>query len=292
MWVKLRRRQEREVAVVISGGFDDVMGLLETAYRTGVLTLPAHVAGDERAEIVSAGLLAKVRGREPTREETRRVFPIVRGHTAIAALRGPRRLVRAAVQELRQRKARGVKIDVVTAAKLDQAERVLRAVGWRNKADFVAAIRPLLALTWGVPSDAGMVAVPTPPGGADAGGADAGPTEGVIYFNAVCALELAQTREVERLVRQRFPATSITRIVLRGQTLVHVCTIMFRPELTEATHAALEALCKELRDAGFPPYRLGVANAGPWASRQGAATDLLTRIADTAGARTFTPAAR
>ncbi len=36
-----------------------------------------------------------------------------------------------------------------TDKKLDRAIAFTRAIGWKNKLDFLSAIQPLLALTWG-----------------------------------------------------------------------------------------------------------------------------------------------
>ncbi len=91
------------------------------------------------------------------------MFPLSAGHTAIAALRGEASTVRATLKALRKIGRGGTEIKAVSAAKLDQAGRWAKRLGLRDKGDFLASIRPLLGLTWGVPSDAGMTAVQIDP---------------------------------------------------------------------------------------------------------------------------------
>lgn len=254
VWIKLRRRQAAEVAVIINGDYAAVFGALEQAYRQQVLVLPTHMAGNERAEVVSAGLLHRLWGRAPTPAEVRAVFPLVRGHTAITALRGTRRMVRAGVKELRRLGGAGVTVRALGATDLGRAERVLRFFGQRNRADFVAAIRPLLAMTWGEPSDAGMSALRSE--------TDSDPDlaeEGCMYFNAVSALDRAQSAEVERIVREELGMASVTRCVLGPAVLVHIMTYFFPPKDATAAADAVARLGARLRAEGFPPYRLGLA---------------------------------
>ncbi len=67
-WVRLRRKQAVELAVIVAGEMAAVFATVEAAYHQNLLTLPTHMAGDERAALVSKGLLWQHWQREPTTE--------------------------------------------------------------------------------------------------------------------------------------------------------------------------------------------------------------------------------
>lgn len=258
-YLKLRRVQELELAVLVSGPHDAVFTTVTRAYQQELLTLPAHMGGNSRADIICQGLLTLHLGRDATMEETRKIFPMSEGHSAILALRGRRKVVKATLRELRAIASPGVKIQAVSDQLLQRASQVTRLFGLRNRATFVESALPLLALTWGVPSEAGMTAISElVPAEVDAH------PEGVAYFNAGSPMDLDQSGEAESLITAEFPDLAITKIFLPRRGVFHICTVTYRPEDTVSTHARLEGLCSRLRQAGFPPYRLGSPNGSPW----------------------------
>lgn len=251
-WMRLRRKQDRELAVVLSGDLERVFTTLQSAYRRNLLSLPVHMAGSERAKIVGKGLLWRHWGREPTEEEVAKVFPPSQGMTAIAAIRGEKAVVATQLKTLRQVSAAGVAIRGLDAGGIDRAFKWAHRLGLKSKRDFLGAIRPLLALTWGVPSDAGMAAVRIAPQG-DPDKAEVG----MVYFNAVSAFELKQSQEVESVVQASLSGVSLTRVFQDASQIVHIFSVEFKDEDTAVTHRKILAASEELRKRGFPPYRLG-----------------------------------
>ncbi len=251
-WLKLRRRQELEAAVVISGEFEPVFETVRRAMERNVLTLPVHMGGGSRLDGLGLGFLRQLWDREPSVDDVRRIFPLSRGHTALGALHGPKRLVRAAVAELRSLAAPGTVIRVVTDARFRWAERWCSRFGLRDKATFFAALRPLFALTWGEANDAGLAALGMPL-------REVNPDRlgtGCIYLNAVTAPRVEASRAVERLLAEHAPDHAVTRC-FEGRMLVHVMSIFFPPEAAADAQDRARSLARAFRAQGWPPYRLG-----------------------------------
>jgi len=256
-WLRLRRKQPLELAVVISGEWEALFATVQAGYRRNLLSLPTHMAGNQRASLVGRGLLWRHQGREPSADEVARVIPQTAGHTAIAALRGEAIVVKATLKALRKLRVDGTVIKAISSRKIEQGIRWAGRLGLRNKADFLKSIRPLLGLTWGEPSEAGMAALQIAP--------DEDPDQakqGVVYFNAVSAVDRQQSQQVETLVRASFPQCSLTRVFQSTTELVHVFSVEFSNESTEVTHQRLLEIGHELRALGFPPYRLGSVRPG------------------------------
>lgn len=271
-WIKLRRRQEMEAAVVISGELEPVFETVREAMERNVLTLPVHMGGGSRLDGLGLGFLRQLWDREPTLDDVRRIFPLSRGHTALGALHGPRRLVRAAVTELRSLARPGTVIRLVTDTRFRLAERWCRRLGLKDKATFFAALRPLFALTWGEANDAGLAALALPLG-------ESNPDRlatGCIYLNAVTPPKLEASQEVERLLAEHAGDHAVTRC-FEGRMLVHVMSIFFPAEEAQDARERARALARAFRERGWPPYRLGQATMenvpNPLAVRLRAALD-------------------
>ena len=251
-WLRLRRKQDRELAVVLSGDLERVFATLQSGYRRNLLSLPVHMAGSERAKIVGKGLLWRHWDREPSADEVAKLFPPSKGVTAIAALRGDRVIVAAQLKALRKVREAGVEIRALGATDFDRALKWAQWLGLSGKRDFLGAIRPLLALTWGEPSDAGMAAVSMDP----KGNPDKGKI-GMVYFNAVSAFDLQQSQEVETIVQASLSGVSLTRVFQDASQIVHIFSVEFKDEDTAVTHGKILEAGAELRKNGYPPYRLG-----------------------------------
>lgn len=258
-WLRLRRRQTVEMAVVISGELKPVFEVVRAAYRQNLFALPVHLGGGSRAERMQSGLLRARWGREPSAAEVKEIFSNeIAAQTAIGALHGQPGVVRAALDELHQLNRGGVRIRAVTARQLDVAERWSRRLGMRRRAEFIGALRPLLALTWGEPSNVGLA-------GLDFSDSTRNPDHtatGCIYLNAVTVPDLAASRNVEKLTETAWADSGLTRVFLSSSVLVHVISLYFPPGRSEEAHAAARSLGETLRSAGFPPYRLGVPTMG------------------------------
>lgn len=251
-WLKLRRRQEVEAAVVISGELGAVFETVATAMSRNVLTLPVHMGGGSRLEGIGKGFLRQLWDREPSMDDIRRIFPLSRGHTALGALHGPSRLVRAATAELRSLAQPGVKVRIVTEAKFRWAERWCTRLGLRDRATFFAALRPLFALTWGEVNDAGLAALGMPLREANPDNLNSG----CIYLNAVTVPRLEVSQAVERLLADHAPDHAVTRC-FEGRALVHVMSIFFHPDTAQHAHGRALELARAFRARGWAPYRLG-----------------------------------
>jgi 4-cresol dehydrogenase (hydroxylating) len=254
-WLKLRRRQDVEAAVVITGELEPVFETVATAYRRGVLTLPVHMAGNQRADAIAGGLLRLLWGREASIDEIRRVFPTSSQQTALGALHGTQRLTKAALRELKAIAPSSVRIRAITRDRIESAASLLRRFGLKHKATFLAAIQPLLALTWGEPTDAGLASL----GVANPDDAD----EGCIYFSAVCPQSLAASSLVETRLRESGLSHGLTRYFVAPDLLVHVMSVHFRGDANRDVVERLRALSASFRAAGWPPYRMGVPTMVP-----------------------------
>ena len=258
-WLRLRRRQAMEMAVILSGELEPVFATVRAAFAQNLLTLPVHMGGGARAERMQAGLLRSRWGREPTAAEVQGVFSAaLAAQSAIAALHGQSGVVRAALREIRRLGAGRVKIHALTAKRIDFAERWARRLGLKQRAEFIGAVRPLLALTWGEPSNAGLASLDF----SDTRNDPDHTVTGCIYLNAVTVPDLAASRKVETLTESAWADTALTRVFLSSAVLVHVISLHFPNDRSEAAHAAARTLGEALRQAGFPPYRLGMPTMG------------------------------
>ena len=253
-WLRLRRRQEVEAAVALHGDLEGVFETVREAFWNGVFTLPVHQGGGIRAEQTQRGLLRLHLGRVPTEAEYRSAFG---GHSApqaaVAALHGTREQVRAARKALRRLKRPGVRVLCGTARDFALGARVSAALGLRGKSLMLAAVRPLIALTWGEPSDEAAAALP----GFDRPDQDLDALpQGCIYFNAISPLDVSASRWIEAQVAERWSDYALTRNYISGSELVHIISLHFAPENHSAAAAAAEDIRSACIERGYPPYRL------------------------------------
>lgn len=249
-WLKLRRRQEVEAAVVISGELEPVFETVRVAMERNVLTLPVHMGGGSRLHSLGLGYLRQLWNREPTMADVRRIFPLSHAHSALGALQGARRVVFSSLKELRAIAPPGVKIRLATDARFRFAERWSRRLGLRDKATFFLALRPLFALTWGEPNDAGLASI-------GASNPDES-SEGCIYFSAVSAPVLADSRKIEEQLEATGVSCAVTRYFVVPDILVHVMSVHFADADRDDVAEKVRALCSRFRAQGWPPYRMGV----------------------------------
>jgi 4-cresol dehydrogenase (hydroxylating) len=256
--VRLRRRQEAEEAVVLQGTLEGVMAALQAAYDQRLVTAPTHVAEPGRAQRLGAGLLRNLWQREPTAAEVARCFPERGAYNALVPLFGRKRVVAAAWRELKHLAPRGVRLQRADEAKLASAALWLGRAGARRQATRLRALRPLLALAWGEPSDVGLASLDGFQGGDPDGAA-----RGAIYGNAVSAVGAAQARRTAEIVRRHWPDCAFTWILLDSRCMLTIYTLHFDGAAAEAAHAAHALLAAELGAGGFPPYRLGINQPAP-----------------------------
>ena len=257
--LRLRVRQEKEQAVIMNGPLPEMLAALVECYRTGLLTLPTHIAEPGRTGRLAANRLRQVRGRAVTASEVAKVFPESGHHVGLAALHGRASVVNACWRELRGTLTGGLTAWRIGATGARRLEKLARTLGLRNHADRLAAFLPLLGLTWGVPTDAGLQALDLPDGVTDPDQA----LTGAIYGNAVCAPTYAATSEIAGIVSAAWADSACTYIVMNAHCLVTVYTLHFTNAQTDGVKAAEQAIARQLRAAGHPPYRLGINLAGP-----------------------------
>ena len=257
--LRLRVRQERECAIVMRGGFGPLLDVVREAFRARLLEMPVHLSEPGRTERLGAGLLAKLHGREPTAEHVQAVFPENGGHSALAALHGTARVVDASWSELRQlMRAHGVTAQRIAAHQIVGTGKWLRRLGLRRQAERLAAVQPLLALSWGVPSDIGLAAL-DPDGRADPNLA----RDGAIYLNATSATTHESAIRVQSIFNHHWRNVALTRIISDGHSLLTIATLHFGELQAAEAQEAARATVNALRAAGFPPYRLGINDPMP-----------------------------
>jgi 4-cresol dehydrogenase (hydroxylating) len=251
--LRLRVRQEAEDVVVLQGPLDPLIATLKRAYDGDLLANPTHVAEPGRGQRLGTGLLRSLWKREPTAEEVSRCFPEQSSHNALVAVHGRRGVVDAKWREIRRMAETGVRLQRANAATLDSAAKWLGRIGARHRAARLRALRPLLALSWGEPSDAGLAALD----GYSGGDPDLA-SRGAIYGNAVSALGPEDARKSAGIVRRHWGDSAVTWVVLNNRCMIAIYTLHFDGGREAEARAANESIVAELRGSGLPTYRLDI----------------------------------
>jgi 4-cresol dehydrogenase (hydroxylating) len=254
--IRLRVRQEAEDAIILQGTFDPVMDTLRRAYEENLITAPTHIAEPGRTQRLGFGLLRELWKRDPTPEEVSQCFPDQETFSALVPLHGRRRVVNAAWRELRGMASSGVNLRRVNASSINLAAKLLTMVGARHKAARLLALRPLLALSWGVPSDAGIAALD----GYRGENPDVA-TRGAIYGNAISSLNPESARNVAAIVRRHWKNSALTWVVLDARCVIAIYTLHFDEPASEEARAANQSIVADLRSSGLPTYRLDINTA-------------------------------
>ncbi|HEY5078433.1 MAG TPA: FAD-dependent oxidoreductase [Opitutaceae bacterium] len=251
--LRLRVRQEAEDAVIAQGPLEGVIATLKRAYDDGLVRAPTHVAEPGRTQRLGSGLLRELWKRDPTAQEVARCFPERTTFNALVPLHGRRRAVDVAWREIRRTAAPGVRLQRVNERSLARAARLLAMAGARYKAARLLALRPILALSWGVPSDAGLSVLDGYRSGApDSAG------RGAIYGNAVSCVSASEGQRVAAIVRKLWGESAFTWILADGRSMLTIYTLHFDDAAASEAHAANCAIVAELRAAGLPSYRLDI----------------------------------
>ena len=254
--LKLRIRQEAEDAIVIQGPLDSVITTLKRAYERQLITNPTHVAEPGRAHRLGYGLLRTLWRRSPSDAEVDACFPEQNSYSGIVAIYGRRRVVNAAWREIKGANAGGVSLQRGNTRKLALAATWLGRLGASNKATRMRALRPILGLTLGEPSDAGLASLD----GYEGGNPDHA-AFGAIYGNAVSSVSPENARKACSIVRGRWRDSAFTWIIVDFRCMITVYTLHFPDQDAAAVHEANRLIVSELRASGFPQYRLDVDTA-------------------------------
>jgi FAD/FMN-containing dehydrogenase len=251
--LRLRIHQEAEDAVIVQGPFDSVVATLKSAYQQRLIDAPTHISEPGRTKRIGFGLLRTLWGRDPSPQEVKDCFPEQGTFNALVPMSGRRRVVNAAWQELKGLAGPGVRLQRANANKIKVAARWLGRLGARNKAARILALRPILALTWGEPSDAGLASLDGYKGGdPDLAG------RGAIYGNAVSSFDPAEARKAEGIVRARWKDCAFTWITLDSTCMLTIYTLHFDDQQAVDVHRSNASIIEELRSAGLPQYRLDI----------------------------------
>jgi 4-cresol dehydrogenase (hydroxylating) len=251
--LRLRVRQEAEDVVVIRGPLDPLIATLKRAYDSDLLVNPTHVAEPGRSQRLGAGLLRTLWKREPTAEEVSRCFPEQNSYNALVPIHGRRSVVDAKWRELRRDAVPGITFQRANASKLDSAAKWMGRFGARYQAARLRALRPLLAISWGEPSDAGIAALD-----GHAGGDPNAAARGAIYGNAVSAVGSGDARKAADIIRKHWTDSAITWVILDGRCMIAIYTLHFDGPGAPGARAANESIVAELRASGLPTYRLDI----------------------------------
>jgi 4-cresol dehydrogenase (hydroxylating) len=255
--LRLRIRQEAEEAVVLQGAFRPLLASLKRAYDQNLLVNPTHVAEPGRTQRLGFGLLRLLWGRDPTAGEVARCFPERNTYNALVPLYGRRAVVDAAWGELRRGAENGVKLTRASAGRLDAAAKWLGRLGARHRAARLMALRPIIALSWGEPSDAGLTSLD-----GFAGGDPDLASRGAIYGNAVSAVDSGDAERIAATVRGRWKDCAFTWIILDSRCMLTIYTLHFDDGEAGDAQAAGATIVDELRASGFPQYRLDINTRG------------------------------
>lgn len=251
--LKLRVRQQAEYAVVLQGSMERVIGALKAAYDENLISHPTHVSEPGRTQRLGFGLLRNLWKREPTAAEVERCFPERNAYNGLVPLYGRRKVVNAAWSEMSRLAGPGLQMRRANARTLAGAAKWLGLVGARLQAARLLALRPLLALAWGEPSDVGLTSLD----GYAAGDPDLA-KRGAIYGNAVSSVSADEASRTSAIVRKHWKDCAFTWILLDGRCMVTIYTLHFDDAQAAEVHTANGEIVDELREAGLPPYRLGI----------------------------------
>jgi len=256
--IRLRVRQEAEDAVVLQGPLGPLISTLKRAYDEGLVSGPTHVSEPGRTQRLGFGLLRSLWQRDPTPEEVSRCFPEHSSYNALLGMRGRRRVADAAWAELRRLTPPGIRPRRASSEKLASAAKWLRLVGAKSQSTRLLAIRPLLALVWGEPSDVGLASLD--------GFREGNPDllgRGAIYGNAVSSVGAELAGATSAIVRRHWADCAFTWILLDGRCMVTIYTLHFDGASAADVKRANAQIVAELRAAGFPTYRLDIDSAPP-----------------------------
>jgi 4-cresol dehydrogenase (hydroxylating) flavoprotein subunit len=255
--LRLRIRQEAEDAVVMQGAFGPLIATLKRGYDENLLTNPTHVAEPGRTQRLGFGLLRAHWGRNPTADEVARCFPERHSYNALVPIYGRRRVVDSTWREIRTVAAQGVSLQRVNARMLDLAAKWLGRLGASHKAARLLALRPIISLIWGEPSDAGLASLD----GFSGGDPDLA-ARGAIYGNAVSSVDSGDAERIASIVRGRWKDSAFTWIILDSRCMLTIYTLHFDDVESAAAQGAGASIVEELRAAGFPQYRLDINTRG------------------------------
>lgn len=251
--LRLRVRQESEIAVVLQGQLDEVLTALKRAYDQNLICHPTHVSEPGRTKRLGVGLLRSLWKREPSEDEVARCFPERNTFNALVPVYGRKKVVGAVWSELRRLSGTGVILRKADEARLASGSRLLGLVGARYQSARLLALKPLLALAWGEPSDVGLASLD----GFRGGDPDLA-KRGAIYGNAVSSVGVEEARRTSDVVRAHWKDSAFTWIILDGRCMITIYTLHFDDAQTSEAHVACQDIVAELRGKGHPPYRLGL----------------------------------
>ncbi len=259
--LRLRIRQEAEDVVILQGPLNSLLATLRRAYGDHLITNPTHIAEPGRTQRLGFGLLRALWDRDPSPDEVKRCFPEQHTFSGLVPLHGRRSVVNAAWRELRRAAAPGVGLRRANARNLDRAAKWLAMAGARYKAARLLALRPILALTWGEPSDAGIAVLD----GYQGGDPDLA-SRGAIYGNAVSSLNPEIAQGAAAVVRKHWSRCALTWAVLNNRCMIMIYTLHFDDASAPGARAANASIVAELRAFGLPTYRLDInTSAAPGA---------------------------
>jgi len=161
--------------------------------------------------------------------------------------------VHATWKELKDSAMPGVRFRRADSARIASAAKWLSLAGARNQSTRLLAIRPLLALTWGEPSEVGLASLD----GYSGGDPDRA-TRGAIYGNAVSSVSADEAKRASGIVRRQWKDAAFTWILLDGRCMITVYTLHFDDAQAKDVHAANAAIVDDLVGAGLPLYRGGI----------------------------------
>ena len=274
--LRLRFKQEAEDAVVLQGEYAAVVETLRRAYADHVITRPTHISEPGRAQRLGFGLLRALWNRDPTPGEIDRIFPEKGTYNGLVPLYGRRSVVDASWRELKRQAVPGVVLQRGSARVVTTAATWLARVGARYQAARLRALRPLMGLIWGEPSDVGLTSLDHYNGGnPDLAG------RGAIYGNAVSSVSPQEGLRAAGIIRGLWKDCAFTWILLDCRCMLTIYTLHFDDTAAPAVHEANARIVRDLRSAGFTQYRLDVETPAPRGAE--AVTALLKKAFDPAG---------
>lgn len=248
--------------------------------RRGVIQTVIHIGHEGRTSITLEPLLYRVlRKRNPTADhaellkQTRRILQAQKFGvwSAVTGVMGTRRMVRAALRDIRKAMRGLASVRFITTKKLDAGEWLLKKMNFlpfaREQRVLLEAVRPLFALAMGIPTDGALHSVywplteelrhsPINP--------DEAPS-GLMYVLPFMPCSGSDLLKVLHATRKGFEKYGfepyMTYNLMEGRCIESVINLSFRRDQDDdlrRARACIEEMTQTFTDRGYIPYRVGI----------------------------------
>ena len=242
--------------------------------RRDIIRMVTHIGNRHRSFATLAPLVYQQLGPGRTRQAAEDILA-AEGFgpwSAVASVAGDADQVRHAVRAIRAALRGIARVDMLDDARFARAEKMLHRLralpAIRRKQAVLRAVRPVYALSQGVPTDDPLKALywgaglePPEAAGINPDQSDAGYLYVLPLFPLDGSIAATIVAEAERRAAAHGLDPAMTLNILDERCLELVLSVSFRrdqPERVQAAHAFAEEILDSYAGQGYRPYRVGV----------------------------------